>query len=117
MGEPTIMFVFPGQGSQYRGMGSDLYSEFSVVRDVYAQASDALGFDVAQLSFEDPHDEIGLTGRATRCAVRVVCGARVDCPGAGVDEGHVDDISAQAGVDDSGDREGRRLTDRQIDGR
>ena len=67
MGEPTIMFVFPGQGSQYRGMGSDLYSEFSVVRDVYAQASDALGFDVAQLSFEDPHDEIGLTRNTQPC--------------------------------------------------
>jgi [acyl-carrier-protein] S-malonyltransferase len=56
-----IMFVFPGQGSQYRGMGSDIYAEFSVARQVYAEASDALGFDVAKLSFEDPGGEIDLT--------------------------------------------------------
>ncbi|HHQ14830.1 MAG TPA: ACP S-malonyltransferase [Chromatiales bacterium] len=56
-----IMFVFPGQGSQYRGMGSDLYAEFESVRDVYAQASDALDYDMVRLSFEDPDDQIGLT--------------------------------------------------------
>jgi [acyl-carrier-protein] S-malonyltransferase len=56
-----IMFVFPGQGSQYRGMGSDIHAEFSVARQVYAEASDALGFDVAKLSFEDPAGEIDLT--------------------------------------------------------
>ena len=55
------MFIFPGQGSQYRGMGSDLHAEFAVVRDTYAEASDVLGFDMERLSFEDPGDEIGLT--------------------------------------------------------
>jgi len=56
-----VMFVFPGQGSQYRGMGSDIYSEFSVARDIYAESSDALGYDMMKLSFEDPGNEIGLT--------------------------------------------------------
>ena len=56
-----VMFVFPGQGSQYRGMGSDLYRDFAVARQVYDQASDVLGFDLRQLSFEDPANEIGLT--------------------------------------------------------
>lgn len=56
-----IMFVFPGQGSQYRGMGSDLCQEFAVARDTYAEASEALGYDIARLSFEDPAGEIGLT--------------------------------------------------------
>jgi len=61
MGDNNTMFVFPGQGSQYRGMGSDIHAEFSVARDVYAEAGDALGYDMAKLSFEDPNDEIGLT--------------------------------------------------------
>jgi [acyl-carrier-protein] S-malonyltransferase len=59
--DPRFLFVFPGQGSQYRGMGSDLAAEFPVARRTYDEASDALGFDVAQLSFEDPAGEIGLT--------------------------------------------------------
>lgn len=61
MAERRIMFVFPGQGSQYRGMGSDLCAEFGVARETYAEASEALGFDMARLSFEDPDNEIGLT--------------------------------------------------------
>ncbi len=67
MSDPKIMFVFPGQGSQYAGMGSDLHAEFAVVRDVYAEASDALGYDIAQLSFEDPKGEIGLTRYTQPC--------------------------------------------------
>jgi [acyl-carrier-protein] S-malonyltransferase len=56
-----VMFVFPGQGSQYRGMGSDLYAEFAAARRVYDEAADVLGFDLKRLSFEDPDDAIGLT--------------------------------------------------------
>lgn len=56
-----IMFVFPGQGAQYRGMGSDLYTEFAAARAVYDEASEILGYDMAALSFEDPRGEIGLT--------------------------------------------------------
>ena len=56
-----IMFLFPGQGAQYRGMGSDITREFAVARDTYAEASTALGYDMARLSFEDPAGEIGLT--------------------------------------------------------
>jgi len=61
MSERRIMFVFPGQGSQYRGIGSDICAEFPVARDTYAEASEALGYDMARLSFEDPAGEIGLT--------------------------------------------------------
>ncbi len=61
MADRRIMFVFPGQGSQYRGMGSDIAAEFAVARDTYAEASEVLGYDIARLSFEDPKDEIGLT--------------------------------------------------------
>lgn len=61
MADRKVMFVFPGQGSQYRGMGSDIHSEYAIARDVYAESSDALGYDMAKLSFEDPGNEIGLT--------------------------------------------------------
>jgi len=61
MADQNIMFIFPGQGSQYCGMGSDIYAEFEVARDVYHEASDVLGYDMVKLSFEDPNDEIGLT--------------------------------------------------------
>ena len=61
MSADKIMFVFPGQGSQYRGMGSDLNAEFRVARDTYAEAGDVLGYDLAKLSFEDPEEKIGLT--------------------------------------------------------
>ncbi|MCL4792163.1 MAG: ACP S-malonyltransferase [Gammaproteobacteria bacterium] len=61
MSDQRVMFVFPGQGSQYRGMGSDLYRDFATAREVYDQANEVLGFDLRRLSFEDPADEIGLT--------------------------------------------------------
>ncbi|MCH1478303.1 MAG: ACP S-malonyltransferase [Arenicellales bacterium] len=56
-----VLFIFPGQGSQYPGMGKDLFDAFSCVRDVYAEASDVLGYDIAALSFDDPKDQIHLT--------------------------------------------------------
>ena len=44
--EQNILFVFPGQGSQYVGMGSDLHTEHAVARQVYETASDVLGYDI-----------------------------------------------------------------------
>jgi len=61
MSDQRVMFVFPGQGSQYRGMGSDLYQEFAAARQVYDRANEVLGFDLRELSFKDPAGEIGLT--------------------------------------------------------
>ena len=58
---PRPIFIFPGQGSQYPGIGSDLHAEFESVRRLYQQASDVLGYDMATLSFEDPEDRINLT--------------------------------------------------------
>ena len=59
--EQDILYVFPGQGSQYAGMGSDLHGEFEVARKIYAQSSDVLGYDIAELSFKDPEDKLNLT--------------------------------------------------------
>lgn len=59
--EQNILYVFPGQGSQYKGMGGDLFKEFETARRVYRQASEVLGYDVAELSFEDPQEQLNQT--------------------------------------------------------
>ncbi len=61
MADKKILYVFPGQGSQYRGMGSDLVAEFPVAKDVYARASAVVGYDMAELAFRDPRDELNKT--------------------------------------------------------
>jgi len=66
--EQNILFVFPGQGSQYAGMGGDLHSEYAIARKVYTQASEVLGYDIAGLSFSDPKGLLNQT-RYTQAAV------------------------------------------------
>ncbi len=58
---PRLLYVFPGQGSQYRGLGSDLYEAFPSAQRVYDTASEVLGYDMRRLSFEDPSDQLNLT--------------------------------------------------------
>jgi [acyl-carrier-protein] S-malonyltransferase len=55
-----LALVFPGQGSQAVGMGADLYAE-PVVRATYDEAGDALGYDVAQVSFAGPLEALSRT--------------------------------------------------------
>jgi len=55
------MFIFPGQGSQYVGMGMDLIEKSDSVKELYNKASSILGYDIAELSFKDKNDEINLT--------------------------------------------------------
>jgi malonyl CoA-acyl carrier protein transacylase len=59
--QPRAMFIFPGQGSQYKGMGSDIYQEFTVARNIYERASQILGYDIVNLSFVDPQGQLSKT--------------------------------------------------------
>lgn len=54
-------FLFPGQGSQYSGMGKDLADNFAVAKHLFEEACDALGFDIATICFSGSDDELKLT--------------------------------------------------------
>lgn len=60
-GDHNVLFVFPGQGSQYVGMGQDLCREFAVARSVYERAGAVLGYDLQELSFNGPEEQLNLT--------------------------------------------------------
>jgi len=57
----NIALMFPGQGSQSVGMGRDLAENFIEYRNTLNEASDVLGFDMAQLCFQDKQNQLGLT--------------------------------------------------------
>lgn len=54
-------FIFPGQGSQYSGMGKELSENFPVARQVFEEADDALGFKLSSVCFGGSDDELRLT--------------------------------------------------------
>jgi [acyl-carrier-protein] S-malonyltransferase len=56
-----LAIVFPGQGSQYVGMGEELYDNFKVVRETFEEASDAIKINLKRLCFEGPEDNLKLT--------------------------------------------------------
>ena len=79
-----IAFVFPGQGSQRVGMGWELWENFEEVKALYEEAAAALGYDVRELSFNGPLEELNKTYRtqpalltASTAACRVLSGKGV----------------------------------------
>jgi len=64
--EPLIFmkaFVFPGQGSQYCGMGHDLYDSFPLARDLMEQANELLGYRITDIMFSGTEEELRQTNR------------------------------------------------------
>lgn len=54
-------FIFPGQGSQFVGMGKDLYEKYPEVRKIFDTANEVLGYDLERLCFEGPKEELTQT--------------------------------------------------------
>lgn len=57
----TRAFVFPGQGSQFVGMGKDLAEAFPAARDVFGEVDEALKQNLSKLMFEGPESDLNLT--------------------------------------------------------
>lgn len=56
-----VLFVFPGQGSQYVGMGTDIVAEFPGAARVFDEASDIVGYDMKALCFRDEGEQLDKT--------------------------------------------------------
>jgi [acyl-carrier-protein] S-malonyltransferase len=56
-----VAFIFPGQASQYSGMGKELAEKYAVARAVFEDADKALGISVSKMCFEGTEDELKLT--------------------------------------------------------
>jgi [acyl-carrier-protein] S-malonyltransferase len=54
-------FLFPGQGSQFAGMGKSLAADYPAAARVFEEADDALGFSISQLCFEGPEEQLKRT--------------------------------------------------------
>jgi len=56
-----LAYIFPGQGSQFSGMGSELAEKYTASREVFEEADDALGFSISRLCFSGTAEELQLT--------------------------------------------------------
>lgn len=71
----SVAFVFPGQGSQYAGMGKALSEAYPVARETLAEADDALNRPLTRLLFDGPEDDLRITWNTQPAilAVSVAC--------------------------------------------
>ena len=56
-----IAFVFPGQGAQFIGMGKDFYEHVPAARQLFEEANEVLGYDLASICFNGPDEILKLT--------------------------------------------------------
>jgi [acyl-carrier-protein] S-malonyltransferase len=66
-----VAFVFPGQASQYPGMGKELADKYPAARAVFDEADKTLGISVSKMCFEGTEDELKLTANTQPCILTV----------------------------------------------
>ncbi|NLT42723.1 MAG: ACP S-malonyltransferase [Anaerolineae bacterium] len=66
-----VGLIFPGQGTQFVGMGADLHRRYPEARDVFAEADEALGYSLSTLCFDGPDEELQ-QGKHTQPAIVAV---------------------------------------------
>ena len=54
-------YIFPGQGSQFSGMGKDLYEKYDLARQMFKRADEILGFNITELMFSGTADDLKQT--------------------------------------------------------
>ena len=54
-------YIFPGQGSQFPGMGKDLFESYSLAREIFSEADELLGFSLSDIMFNGTEDELKQT--------------------------------------------------------
>ncbi|WP_420420965.1 ACP S-malonyltransferase [Simkania sp.] len=69
--EKKLAFLFPGQGSQYVGMGKEFFDRFTVARETFEEADEQLGRSLSRLIFEGPATDLTLT-KNSQIAIYVV---------------------------------------------
>jgi [acyl-carrier-protein] S-malonyltransferase len=71
-----VAFVFPGQASQYPGMGKELAAKYAAARAVFDEADKTLGFSISELCFEGSEEDLKLTANTQpailTCSVAVI---------------------------------------------
>ena len=58
---PKVAYIFPGQGSQYVGMGKDLFAEFPSAKEMFDRADALLGVPLSKICFDGPEEELKQT--------------------------------------------------------
>lgn len=69
---PSLAFIFPGQGSQYVGMGKDVWSNSPMAKETFEEAGRILERDLARLCFDGPDSELNQT-QNTQPALLTAC--------------------------------------------
>jgi len=69
----NIGLVFPGQGSQYVGMGKKLFEQYKEARELFEVADDTLGYSITKLCFNGPEDVLKLTENTQPALLTVSC--------------------------------------------